>query len=101
MNTEKSAGNYSEPSALVYCLWYRKILCTLPKEKHKHKKPCYKTFSLQRYLDYKIISNTDGTKLVGITSQYLISLKANSRKQSPYQMLLWVIKNLRLGNPGS
>lgn len=50
---------------------YRKDLCMLPKVKHNYK-PSRKCSDLQSCRSYEICYCNDATKLVRVTSQYLI-----------------------------
>jgi hypothetical protein len=56
---------------MYYCSWDWMRSCTLPKEKSKHQ-PIYKPFNLQWWPVCKICWYTGGTKVVGVTNQYLI-----------------------------
>lgn len=72
---------------MFYCLWYRKILCMLPKEKHKHQ-VSHKLSNLQWCPACKIHEWNSVTKFVGVTNQYLIWPKAHSRRRNSHPTLV-------------
>ena len=68
-------------------LWFRKIFCMESKEKHKHQSS-YKLFNLSGMVTFCMIHQCNGgTKLFGVTNQYLIYIKAHSMKYNQYPTL--------------
>lgn len=86
VNTEKPIWLLLRAIPKLQYLWYRKVLCTLPKEKHKHPGSSH-TWILSAGLLWQC---KDDTKLEACAShnQYLMWPKAHSVRWNPWLSLL-------------
>jgi hypothetical protein len=62
--------SFIQETPILQCLSYRKVICTTLEEKHEHHLS-HKPLDLQWSLACKMCLGNGGTRLMGVTNQYL------------------------------